>query len=170
MFRFLVYCTTSIALFWSLKQSNFLHKGLTGTEDRINVFQNYPCQSVPNFLDDIYVIKLAYHCYEMVLNVCFHRDRRDFSEFLLHHILTIALVLFSYIVNFLPIGAIIMLLMDFSDIFVAVFKMAVDVNEVFQTINFFIMLFTWIYIRIWHFPIYVLYPFIVDLYTIKHPV
>lgn len=67
----------------------------------------------------------------MVLNVLFHRDRRDFSEFLLHHILTIALVLFSYSVNFLPVGAIIMLLMDFSDIFVAVFKMAVDVNEVF---------------------------------------
>lgn len=32
------------------------------------------------------------------------------------------------------------------------------------------MLFTWFYIRIWHFPIYVLYPFLEDLYTIKHPV
>ena len=43
VFRCLVYCTTSIAIFWSLKRSNFLHRHLTGTEDYPDFFQNYPC-------------------------------------------------------------------------------------------------------------------------------
>jgi very-long-chain ceramide synthase len=92
----------------------------------------------------------------MVLNVAFHRDRRDFSEFLLHHIVTIVLVGFSYTVNFLPVGAVIMLLMDFSDIFVAIFKMAVDIHETLQTYLFLVMASTWAYFRIWYFPMYVL--------------
>jgi acyl-CoA-dependent ceramide synthase len=55
--------------------------------------------------------------------------RRDFSEFLLHHIITIVLIGASYYSNYIPVGAVIMLVMDFSDIFVAIFKMTIDVND-----------------------------------------
>ena len=106
----------------------------------------------------------------MVVNMLFHRDRRDFSEFLLHHIITIALVLFSYTVNFLPIGAVIMLIMDFSDIFVAIFKMAVDVHDTIQVCFFLVMVITWTFFRIWYFPVYVLYPYYETLKTLDHPV
>lgn len=157
VFRFFVYCSTTIALFWSSKQSNFLHKHLLGSEQNPQFFMNYPCQPVPRFLDDLYVIKLAYHTYEAMLTFGFHRNRRDFSEFLLHHLLTIALVSYSYSTNFLPIGAIVMILMDFSDVFVAMFKMAVDVNETMQNILFMLMFFTWFYFRIYYFPIYAIY-------------
>ena len=61
----------------------------------------------------------------------FHRDRRDFSEFLLHHIVTIVLVGYSYSTNVIPIGGSIMLVMDASDVLVAVFKLTVDVYEKF---------------------------------------
>lgn len=129
VFRFFVYSSTTLALFWSVKQSNYLHKNLTGTEAHPHFFINYPCQTVPRFLDDLYVIKLAYHFYEAILTLAFHRNRRDFAEFMLHHLLTIALVSYSYFTNCLPVGSIVMILMDFTDIFVAMFKMAVDVNE-----------------------------------------
>jgi len=61
----------------------------------------------------------------------FHRDRRDFSEFLLHHIVTIVLVGYSYSTNVIPIGGSIMLVMDASDVLVAVFKLTIDVYEKF---------------------------------------
>jgi very-long-chain ceramide synthase len=61
----------------------------------------------------------------------FHRDRRDFSEFLLHHILTIVLVGYSYGTNVIPIGGSVMLIMDASDALVAIFKLTVDVYEKF---------------------------------------
>lgn len=160
VFRFFVYCSTTLAIFWSLKQSNYLHKGLLGSEEYPNFFQNYPCQPLPRFLDDLYVIKLAYHSYETMLTLAFHRGRRDFAEFLFHHILTIALVLYSYSSNFMPVGSVVMIVMDFTDIFVAMFKMAVDVNEAMQNALFALMFLTWSYYRIYYYSVWVIYPFI----------
>jgi hypothetical protein len=145
-----------------------LHKGLLGSEENPNFFINYPCQPIPRFLDDLYVIKLAYHFFEAVLTILFHRDRRDFGEFLFHHVLTIALVSYSYFTNFLPIGAVTMLVMDMTDIFVAMFKMAVDINETMQNALFTLMFFTWSYFRIYYFPVYVLYPFYEQAWSHPH--
>ncbi|CDW74039.1 asc1-like protein [Stylonychia lemnae] len=170
VFRFFVYCGTSLALFWNLKQSNFMHKGLMGSEENPQYFTNYPCQQLPNFIDDLYVIKLSYHTFEMVYNCIAHRHRRDFSEFLLHHIITIALVGVSYCTNCLPVGTVIMLIMDGSDIFVALFKMCVDVNEIVQNVVFGIMASTWFYSRIYFFPIYVMKPFYDQAWFHEHPV
>eukprot|EP00347_Sterkiella_histriomuscorum_P000381 403376081 len=170
VFRFFVYCSTTLALFWSCKQSNFLHKYLLGSETDPQFFINYPCQPVPRFLDDLYVIKLAYHCFEAILTMVFHRDRRDFSEFLLHHLLTIAMVSYSYFTNFLPVGSIVMIIMDFTDIFVAMFKMAVDVNETMQNTLFILMLVTWSYFRIYFFPVHVIKPFYDQAWSHPHEV
>ena len=111
-------------------------------------------------MDDLYVIKLAYHSYEAVLTLAFHRGRRDFAEFLFHHILTIALVLYSYSSNFMPVGSVVMIVMDFTDIFVAMFKMAVDVNEAMQNALFGLMFLTWSYFRIYYYSVWVIKPFI----------
>lgn len=102
-----------------------------GTEDEPNYFQNYPCQPLPVYMDDFYVMKFAYHFFEFIVAVSFHRSRRDFSEFLLHHIMTMVLISYSYYTNYMPIGMVIMFTMDFSDIFIATFKLAVDINEFF---------------------------------------
>lgn len=51
-----------------------------------------------------------------------------------------------------------MILMDSSDVFVAMFKMAVDVNETMQNILFTLMFVTWTYLRMYLFPVHVIYP------------
>jgi len=117
----------------------------------------------------MYVIKLAYHCYEMVVNMLFHRDRKDFSEFLLHHILTIVLILYSYTANLRPVGSVVMFIMDFSDIFVAIFKMTIDVSDSIQLYTFLSMMITWFYFRIWHYPIYVIWPNHFGVQASTHP-
>ena len=106
----------------------------------------------------------------MVYNFIAHRNRRDFSEFLLHHIVTIALVLVSYCTNFLPIGTVVMFVMDFSDIFIALFKMCVDVNEIIQNCVFFVMLATWFIARIYYFPVFVIKGFYEQAWNHNHPV
>lgn len=90
-------------------------------------FNNYPCQKIPNYLDDIYILKLSYHVYELLYTIGFQRDRRDFPEYILHHTLTLVLVLFSYIINFLPIGAVIMLVHDVPDVLISLFKITSDI-------------------------------------------
>ena len=103
-------------------------------------------------MDDFYIIKFAYHCFEFFNASLFHRTRRDFSEFLLHHIMTMVLISYSYYSNFLPIGMVIMFIMDFSDIFIATFKLVVDISEVGQFIMFWVMAISWFWLRIYYFP------------------
>ena len=104
-------------------------------------------------MDDFYVIKFAYHSFEFFNVLLFQRTRRDFSEFLLHHIMTMVLVSYTYFSNFLPFGMVVMLIMDFSNIFISTFKMVVDITEVGQFIMYWLMVITWFWLRIYYFPV-----------------
>ncbi len=59
-------------------------------------FANHPCQKIPLYLDSFYIVKMAYHCYELLSTLAFDMKRPDFPEYMLHHFLTFALILFSY--------------------------------------------------------------------------
>lgn len=107
-------------------------------------------------MDDFYVIKFSYHIFEIINAAGFHRNRRDFSEFLLHHIITIVMIGYSYCTNVIPVGGSIMLVMDASDVLVAVFKLTVDAYENFTDPTFFVMVSGWIYFRMWFFPVYLI--------------
>ncbi|CDW88398.1 UNKNOWN [Stylonychia lemnae] len=157
VYKFFIYSVTSGGLFFVLKQSNFYHKLLWGDQEDPQYFSNYPCQKIPKYLDDIYILKLSYHVYELIYTMGFQISRRDFPEYIFHHIITLVLVLFSYSVNFLPIGAVIMLIHDFPDIFISLFKITYDiVSSKFQHILAAIMFPLWIYCRIFFFPVYMI--------------
>jgi TLC domain len=56
------------------------------------------------------------------------RRRADFPEYLLHHFVTFALILFSYALNYMPIGAAVMILHDVTDLGASIFKLTIDVT------------------------------------------
>ena len=153
VYKLFIYSVTTGGLFFILKQSNFYHKYLWGDQEDPQYFSNYPCQKVPKYLDDVYVLKLSYHLYELIYSVLFQYNRRDFPEYILHHTLTMVLILFSYSYNFTPIGAVIMIIHDFPDCLVCIFKITADVmsNRV-QYAAAACMFFSWIYFRLWFFP------------------
>jgi ceramide synthetase len=80
-----------------------------------------------------------------------------------HHIVTIALVTWSYAVGFLPVGVIVLLLHDVSDVPLDLLKMAnylklEGVKGLFVTETLYvIVLGTWIYMRIYLYPSKLLY-------------
>jgi very-long-chain ceramide synthase len=156
MYRLFLYLAFTLLGLWILKQGNFLHRYLLGSESNPQYFTNYPCQVLPRYLDDFYVIKFSYHIFEIINASLFHRDRRDFSEFLLHHIVTIVLVGYSYGTNVIPIGGAIMLVMDASDVLVAVFKLTVDAYDHLQFPAFLMMVAGWVYFRLWFYPVYLI--------------
>jgi hypothetical protein len=157
MYRLFLYLAFTILGFWISKQGNFLHKYLLGSESNPQYFTNYPCQVLPRYMDDFHLIKFTYHVYEIMNASFFHRDRRDFSEFLLHHIITIVMVGYAYGTNIIPIGGPIMLVMDASDVFVALFKLTVDAyTEIIAFPTFISMIVSWIYLRLWFFPVYLI--------------
>jgi hypothetical protein len=76
---------------------------------------------------------------------------------MLHHSLTAVLIYFSYVLHLLPIGAVVMLVHDVTDLSVSVFKVLVDVTHyVIQFSAYFQMLFLWMYLRLYYFPVHII--------------
>ena len=78
-------------------------------------------------MDSFYIFKMSYHCYELISTIMFDMKRADFPEYMLHHFLTFTLILFSYVVNYLPVGAAVMILHDVTDLTTTIFKLFCDV-------------------------------------------
>lgn len=136
---------------------DFFDVRLGGKTERPLYFFNHPCQKLPARLDDFYVFKLGYHCYELLHTIAQDRRRSDYLEYLLHHFLTFSLILFSYKLNYLPVGAAVMILHDVTDLCVSIFKLMIDVTPMFMQMTSYVLMFvTWVYFRLWFFPSHVI--------------
>lgn len=165
-FKFFIYLISTFVLFTILKDSTFFHKYIGGNTDEALYFSNYPCQIIPPFLSDFYCFKISYHLYELMFALIYHYERVDFPEYLLHHILTLTLIVFSYTVNFLPIGAVIMYVHDLTDLFVCLFKLTCDTHSHRVQYSLFVcMLVSWFYFRLCFFPGMLIRRYYLEVYT-----
>lgn len=157
IFRLVVYVTCVALLYKVLLQEDcdFLHVYLGGSSELPLYYKNYPCLSVPEYLDDFYIFKLSYHLYELGFCILLQRNRPDFPEYVLHHLMTWSLIFFSYSLNMTSLGSIVMLVHDITDLTVTIFKLTIDITPIaIQTTSYVIMLVTWVYFRLWFFPFY----------------
>uniref|UniRef100_A0A7S0YMV2 TLC domain-containing protein n=1 Tax=Polytomella parva TaxID=51329 RepID=A0A7S0YMV2_9CHLO len=107
---------------------------------------------------------LLYYCFETgfymeAINfLIFHETRRrDWAESLIHHIATSILLLYSYYVNFTRVGVVVLLIHDFSDIFLEASKLAKYARaEILSVALFVVFLISWIVCRCVIFPLFVI--------------
>jgi hypothetical protein len=157
MAKFLVYVISNIFLGYIMRDTNFSHWTLGGKNSDIELFNDFPCLDIPEYLSEFYVIKLGYYSHEMFYTLLYNRHKPDFSELILHHFVTNWLVFFSYTTNFLKIGAIVMLLHGISDIWVANMKMMYEFSSERMTkVWYYIMLVSFVYTRVIVFPFIVI--------------
>lgn len=79
--------------------------------------------------------------------------------------MTWALIHFSYAMNYIPIGAAIMLVHDVTDIPVTTIKLLADISSKYAELVVFIAMFTsWLYLRLWFFPCKVIYRMVEECY------
>ncbi|TNV82255.1 hypothetical protein FGO68_gene12725 [Halteria grandinella] len=136
---------------------DFFDVRLGGRTSHPLYFYNHPCQKIPANLDNFYLFKLAYHFYELGHTLVLDRKRVDFVEYALHHFLTFSLILFSYSVGYLPIGAAVMILHDVTDLGCSVFKLTIDITPTaVEVIGYIGMVVPWLYVRLWFFPAHVI--------------
>ncbi|OQS02487.1 hypothetical protein THRCLA_05131 [Thraustotheca clavata] len=106
----------------------------------------------------LYVFQLGMYIYVGFSCEYLEVHRKDHLVMMGHHVVTIALIIWSYAVGYLPIGVIIMFLHDVSDIPLDMLKMVnylkmEDRKGWFVTeILFVITLIEWIYFRVYLFP------------------
>ena len=80
----------------------------------------------PEYFDLYYLSSLGYTLNDFFFLVFVHDKKSDFDLMVLHHIVTITLVSFSYLTNISNVGIIVLFLHDFTDIFVFSTKIVIN--------------------------------------------
>lgn len=62
----ILFCVVSLYVIMSRLDCNFLDKRIGGLYDRPLYFENYPCQKIPDYLDNFYMFRLTYHLIELL--------------------------------------------------------------------------------------------------------
>lgn len=78
-------------------------------------WRNLPFHPVDTGSFVYYVIQSAYYL-SCTITLPFDNKRKDFNELIVHHVATLALLFFSYAVNFWRVGTLVMVIHDVADI------------------------------------------------------
>lgn len=135
-----------------LSNQDFTPSWLFGSGNTVNLWtENYV---MPVDLISVFMGSLGYHLHSTVYH-CFFVDRRgDFGEMLLHHALTLWLMVLSYIEGYSRIGLLIVFLNDVPDIFVYLTKTLGDTPYVKASIASYIgLVVSYFYFRLVVFPV-----------------
>jgi len=102
-------------------------------------------------------MELAYHVQSLIFQFLLPK-RADFLEMFLHHLLTIFLISFSYLNNYIKIGTLVLLVHDISDIFSYLIKSSMDSQKKYLILtSYLLLLASWGYGRLFLFPFYIIY-------------
>jgi len=109
----------------------------------------YPHWRITPLLKRYYLMQLAYWCQQLlVLVLRLEKPRKDFTELVIHHLVTIWLVFWSYTVNLTYIGNAVFLTMDVSDVFLAGAKLCNYLGwETAAAVAFSTFVCVWTYLR-----------------------
>ncbi|KAF4574568.1 sphingosine N-acyltransferase family protein [Pleurotus pulmonarius] len=101
----------------------YVHRNLpTRVLDPTDVWLGYPHLPLAGPLKFYYLTQTAFYTHQiLVLNA--EARRKDHYQMLAHHIITVALMGASYFLNFTRVGCLIMVIMDWCDIFFPLAKM-----------------------------------------------
>jgi very-long-chain ceramide synthase len=98
----------------------YIHWGLPSAPFQLDkLWLNYPHIPLSGPVKFYYLTQLGFWCHQVLL-LNAEAWRKDHFQMMSHHIITISLVIASYSYNFTRVGVLIMVLMDWCDIFLAV--------------------------------------------------
>lgn len=103
-----------------LKETQYIHLNLpTQIFNPTDLWQNYPHIPLAAPLKLYYLTQTAFYIHQvLILNA--EARRKDHIQMITHHVITIFLMATSYFSNFTRVGCLIMVLMDWCDIFLPV--------------------------------------------------
>ena len=147
-------CITALEYF-VLSDQDFTPSILFGKGQTSNFWTaNY---SMPEKLSRLFMVSLGYHLHSTVYHCWFVEKRADFGEMLLHHALTLWLMVLSFLEGFSRIGLLVVFLNDASDIFVYLTKSLGDTIYVrWSIVSYGCLVVTYFYFRLLVFPLAIL--------------
>lgn len=133
----------------------------------IECWRDWPKQDVADDIYWHYLLELAFY-WSLVFTLFSDAKRKDFTQMIVHHIATMVLMYFSWVLNFVRIGTLVLVVHDAADTWLALAKMSIYAGSPTATDIFFgVFLLVWIVSRLIVYPFVVLYCTTVEPYTIK---
>lgn len=139
---------------WSLlRDEGFMPWVLGGTGDTRNCWTDDPTKPE---LRQFYLTAFGFHLSEVAM-LAIDARHPDFWEMLLHHIVSCALIFFSFVLNYTRIGSLVLLLHGATDIFIYASKVVVDTPYIrLAILSYFALVIAYAWFRIFVFPVYIM--------------
>ena len=141
-----------------LKDQYMFPKMLFGKGDYALVFLKHPYPDHAPNLQEYYQAAITYHLASFLIHI-FGKRNSDFIEMSLHHVVTMYLLLFSYMYNVWECGAVISFIHDFTD-FIGHWTKVVAQLEHFDNVTYYsfaMVMVTWGWARNIVFPMCIYY-------------
>ena len=152
------------------KDQDFYPKCIFGNGSCSNIYKNYPEIRKINYYKEFYLIQTGIHLYSLIYQIICKINDKKYFEYVLHHGLAFILIIFSYSINIMEIGSLVLLVHDFSDIFIVFSRAYSDfknMNKKLIKAAYFITLSCWIYFRLIIFPFCLIWQTIIFTFTEK---
>ncbi|GFN80442.1 ceramide synthase 6 [Plakobranchus ocellatus] len=124
----------------------------------LNLLLQYPEMHIDTEIFILYLLELSFY-WSLLFAILFQRDyqKKDKTEMIIHHIVTILLIYFSWACNFVRVGSLVIVVHDLADPWLSIAKMAKYTKHQTTCEIFFAMfILTWITSRIFIYPLWVL--------------
>lgn len=146
-FKVFFFSFTTVLGYYVLSDTNFHSSLMFGSGDILFLNSDWPYNRKPHYLKLYYMIGLSYHVEDTLVHF-FHPAQNDFWEMLLHHYITIMLIVGSYMTAQWNWGIMVMIQMDNGDAIGGMIKAFVDFMPIPFVLTWFIgVVSSWIYFR-----------------------
>ncbi|XP_061193680.1 ceramide synthase 5-like [Saccostrea echinata] len=125
---------------------------------------DWPKQNVTRGVYWYYIIELGFY-WSLTFTLLIDHKRKDFKEMVVHHLVTMTLMYFSWVCNFVRVGTLVLLVHDAVDYWMAAAKMAKYCKrQTLCEIFFVVFVIVWILTRLMIYPLRVLYTSSIEYY------
>ncbi|XP_047338608.1 ceramide synthase LOH2-like [Impatiens glandulifera] len=133
-------------------------------------FRGWPNQELKTPLKLFYLCQCGFYMYSIAALLTWETRRKDFAVMMSHHVVTVILIGYSYILRFLRIGSVILALHDASDVFLEAAKVfKYSENELGASACFGLFALSWLVLRLIFFPFCVIKSSSYDLIEVLDP-
>jgi len=140
--------------------------------DTLFIFEgDFPNQPLPPVVYAIYLLNIGWYLHGLYgLFTGLEVVKKDFVELLIHHIITISLLYFSMMVGYWKFGVLVLYTHDLCDVFLQIPKIYLlldnaghfgppeQINSMFEVAVFVPLPVSWVYFRLYLYPLKVIYP------------
>jgi len=144
--------------------------------DTFFIFEgDFPNQPLPYYVYFIYILNIGWYLHGLyALLSGLELKKKDFREIMIHHVVTIAMLYCSLVVGYWRLGVLVLYTHDLCDVFLQIPRIYLLFDNaglfgppdripfLYQAAVFAPLPLSWIYFRLWLYPLKVIYPAVTD--------